>query len=77
MDMLVAVIIALLLGVLVGLLVSMIRLHIHSGGTLMFDHSDPSAAPYLCFESYGDLDKVRNKKYVTLAVKWTKEHSRK
>lgn len=76
MELLVATIIALLLGVLIGLIVSMIRLHLHSSGTLMFDHTDPTAAPYLCFESYDELERVRNKKYVTMAVKWTKDHTR-
>ena len=77
MEVVIAVVIALTLGIIVGLIVSMIRLHIHSSGTLIFDRSDETTAPYICFESYDDLIAIRKKKYVTLTVGWTKESTRK
>lgn len=77
MEVVIAVVIALTLGIIIGLLTSMIRLHLHSTGTLMFDRYDESTAPYICFESYDDLIKMRTKKYVTMSVGWTKENTRK
>lgn len=76
MEVAIAVIISLTLGIIIGLITSMIRLHLHSSGTLMFDRTDDTTAPYLCFKSYDDLGKIRKKKYVTMAVCLTKETSR-
>lgn len=77
MVIVIAAIIALTLGIIIGLIVSYIRLHWHSNGMIMFDRSDETASPYLCFESYEELAEIRKRKYVTMVVGWTKETTRR
>lgn len=75
MEVVVAVIVF-LIGILLGYLIANHRLHKQTGGTLVFDRAEPKNAPYLCFESYDELDEIRTKKYATLAVEWTNSNTR-
>lgn len=69
-------VVTLLIGVIVGYLIANRRLHKQTTGTLMFDRAEPRNAPYLCFESYEELDAIRKKKYATLNVGWTDNNTR-
>ena len=71
MEVVVTLLIGLLIGYLIGYLTASNRLHKQTSGTLMFDRAEPRNAPYLCFESYDELDEIRTKRYATLNVGWT------
>lgn len=77
MEVVVALSLGLLIGYLIGYLTANRRLHKQTAGTLMFDRSEPRNAPYLCFESYDELDKIRKKRYATLNVGWADGNSPK
>lgn len=72
MEVVVAAIIGMLVGISIGVLIMTRKLHKQSNGFLMFDRSDPSLAPYLCFESRDDLTEIQKKRFVTLVVSWSK-----
>lgn len=73
----IALAIGVLIGLFVGINISHRRLHTQTTGALVFDSTEPTNAPYLCFESYDELAEVRTKKYATLRVDWTNGNSPK
>lgn len=77
MEVVVTLLLGLLFGYLIGYLTANRRLHKQTTGTLMFDRSEPRNAPYLCFESYEELDEIRKKRYATLNVSWADSNSPK
>ena len=77
MEVAILAIVALLIGIVIGILIANRRLYKQTTGTLMFDRAEPQNAPYLCFESYEELNEIRKKRYATLNVSWADSNSPK